>query len=132
MSAGEMTWRQRIDKSRSEGLAAREYFVVFTEPLQDREAVRRHLAIHLDYQREIEKRGMLVAAGPLSDEKGEAWTGKGMIVLRAADLEEARKIADADPMHRDGVRKYTLLPWLMNEGSFTLSVKLAAQKIEFS
>ncbi len=127
-----LTWRERIDNARAEGLAAREYFVVFTTPKAGREAVQRHLGIHLEYQRELEKRGVIVAAGPLSDESGTEWTGKGMIVLRAATLQEARAIADADPMHRDGVRTYEIYPWLMNEGSFTLSVKLAAQRIEFA
>ncbi len=126
-----LTWGERIANARAEGLAAREFFVVLTEPVAGREAVQRHLVPHLDYQRALEKRGAMVAAGPLSDEKGEAWTGKGLIILRAGSLAEARAIADADPMHRDGVRTYTLLPWLMNEGSFTLTVRLAAQKIDF-
>ena len=54
------------------------------------------------------------------------------IVYRAKDIAEARQIADADPMHRDGVRSYKIIPWLMNEGSFTLTVKIAAQKIEYA
>lgn len=132
MSDTMLTWRQRIENARAEGLSAREYFVVFTRPAQDREAVQRHLGIHLEYQRELERRGVIVAAGPLSDETGTEWTGRGMIILRAADLQEARAIADADPMHRDGVRRYEILPWLMNEGSFTLSIQLAAQQVTFS
>jgi len=132
MTGKMLTWRERIDNARAEGLAAREYFVVFTSPRAGREAVQRHLGIHLEYQRELEKRGIIVAAGPLSDESGTEWTGKGMIILRAATLKEARAIADADPMHRDNVRTYEIYPWLMNEGSFTLSVKLAAQHVEFS
>lgn len=132
MSTKIQTWRQRVDNARAEGLVAREYFIVFTEPAKDRESVQRHLGIHLEYQRDLEKRGIIVAAGPLSDEKGEEWTGKGMIIYRAANIAEARKIADGDPMHRDGVRTYKIIPWLMNEGSFTLSINLAAQKIDFA
>lgn len=132
MSEKMLTWRQRIDNARSEGLAAREYFVVFTKPKAGREAVQRHLGIHLEYQRDLEKRGIIVAAGPLSDPSGTEWTGNGMIILRAATLQEARAIADADPMHRDNVRTYEIYPWLMNEGSFSLSIKLAAQRIEFA
>ena len=125
------TWRDRVNKARTEGLAAREFFVVLTEPAAGRAAVQRHLGPHLEYQRGLEIRGVVVAAGPLSDEAGEEWTGKGLIILRAASLAEARAIADADPMHRDGVRTYKLLPWLMNEGSFTLTVRLAAQKVNY-
>ena len=105
-----LTWRQRIDDARAEGLAAREYFVVFTRPKAGKEAVQRHLGIHLEYQRELEKRGIIVAAGPLSDEAGQEWTGRGLIVLRAESLPAARAIADADPMHRDGVREYDISP----------------------
>lgn len=132
MTDGPQTWRQRIDAARSEGLAAREYFVVFSDPAGDKDRVREKLQVHLDYQRDLERRGVLLAAGPLSDEKGEAWTGRGMIILRAASLEEARRIAEADPMHASGARNFVLLPWLMNEGSFSLVVKLASQGIEFS
>jgi len=32
----------------------------------------------------------------------------------------------------DGGPKYEIIPWLMNESSFALSVKLAARKIDFS
>lgn len=126
------TWRKRIEDARSEGLAAREFFVVFTEPVGDKQAVRDTLAVHLDYQRQLEKDGNLLAAGPVSDETGSEWTGKGLIILRAASLEQARAIAEADPMHRTGVRRFTLLPWLMNEGSLTLTVKLAAGMVELS
>jgi len=125
------TWRERVDKAQAEGLAAREFYVVLTEPAAGREAVQQRLGPHLEYQRGLERRGVIVAAGPLSDEAGEEWTGKGLIILRAGSLAEARAIADADPMHRDGVRTYTLLPWLMNEGSFTLTVRLAAQKVDY-
>jgi uncharacterized protein YciI len=125
-------WRDRVRDSQAEGLAANEFFVIFTEPLKDRQAIKNHLQIHLTYQKGLEAKGILVAAGPISDEEGKEWTGKGLIIIRAENLQEARKIADADPMHRDGIRSYRLVPWLMNEGSFTLEVKLSAQKIKFS
>lgn len=123
------SWRDRVENARKEGLAAREFFVVLTEPAGDKSAVLDTLPVHLDYQRGLEAKGILVVAGPLSDETGTDWTGKGLIVYRAPTLEDARKIADADPMHSTGVRTYKLLPWLMNEASFTLDIALSAQKI---
>ena len=124
------SWRDRVRDSTAEGLAANEFFVIFSEPAKGRLAVKQHLKTHLEYQKGLEAKGIMVAAGPISDEKGEEWTGKGLIIIRADNLTEARKIADGDPMHRDGVRTYTLLPWLMNEGSFTIEVKLSAQKVK--
>lgn len=123
------TWRDRVEGARASGLLALELFIVFSDPTKGRAAVLDHLKIHIEYQRELERNGILFAAGPLSDETGQEWTGKGMIILRASSIEEARKIADADPMHRDKVRSYRIVPWLMNEGSFTLQFSLAAQRV---
>jgi len=125
------TWRDRVEKARATGLLAREFFVVMTEPAGDKDKVREVLGVHLDYQRKLESQGILMAAGPLSDETGVEWTGKGLIILRTDTLDEARKIAEADPMHSSGARKFQVLPWLMNEGSFTLRVSLSGKSVEF-
>ena len=45
-----------------------------------------------------------------------------MVIVRAADIEAAKKIAAEDPMHKSGARKYRVRPWLLNEGSITLKV----------
>ena len=77
---------------------------------------------HLKYQHEIEQNGIMVAAGPFADDNEEAMTGEGMIIIRADSLEEAKAVADADPMHQAGARSYRLRPWCMNEGKITLEV----------
>jgi hypothetical protein len=43
-----------------------------------------------------------------------------MVITRAGSLAEARKIAEEDPMHQCGARSFTVRPWLLNEGTFTL------------
>ena len=85
------------------------------------------LPAHLEYQKAMEADGKLVLAGPLSDESGEQMQGSGMIIYRAGSIEEARQIAENDPMHAKGKRSYTLRRWLVNEGSLTLTVKLSGQ-----
>ena len=45
-----------------------------------------------------------------------------MVIIRAASLAEADAIAAAGPMHRSGARSYTIRPWLLNEGSLTLTI----------
>ena len=45
-------------------------------------------------------------------------------------MEQAREIADADPMHKAGVRSYTLRKWFLNEGSLEVSLKFSAQDFE--
>jgi hypothetical protein len=49
-------------------------------------------------------------------------TPYGMIVVRAASRDEARRIADSDPLHAAGLRTYVLKEWMVNEGR--VSVKL--------
>jgi hypothetical protein len=51
--------------------------------------------------------------------------GDGMIVLRAKNLAEARTIAENDPMHKSGARKFRVRPWLINEGSVTVKINFS-------
>ena len=48
-----------------------------------------------------------------------------MIVLRAKNLAEARRVAANDPMHKNGARKFRVRPWLINEGSVTVKVNFS-------
>ena len=65
----------------------------------------------------------------MSDITGELMQGTGMIVYRAASMDEARSIADADPMHTSGARTYVLRKWLINEGSLSLNVGLSTNEV---
>ena len=55
--------------------------------------------------------------------------GSGLIVYRAKSLDDARALADADPMHSSQIRKYTLRIWMIIEGSLQLSVQLSEQVV---
>jgi len=74
----------------------------------------------------------MVLAGPVPDATGEEMQGQDMIVYRAASVEEARAIAEADPMHVSGARSFTLRKWLVNEGSLTISVGLSTGRAKLS
>jgi len=87
---------------------------------------------HLAYQAEQESPGQLAFAGPLSDESGAMMDGTGMIIYRANSLEDAKAIAIADSMHAAGARSFTIRRWLINEGSFSLYVKLSKQPVSLS
>ena len=115
--------------ARSRGALAFEVFVAESTAIVEPESLQETLPAHLDYQKSLEARGALVFAGPLSDGTGEAMSGGGLIVYRAASFDEARALADADPMHRDGKRTFTLRRWLINEGSLTVSLALSGQTI---
>lgn len=120
-----VTWTEYKETARKRGALALELFVVTSSPADDAEAVKANLPKHLAYQRELEERGTLVLAGPMSDATGEEMQGTGMIIYRAGSMNEARAIAEADPMHASGARNFTLRKWLVNEGSLSINVGLS-------
>jgi len=122
------SWKDMIAGATAKGMLAKEFFVVFTEPTGDLAAVEESRAEHLKYQVEIEQKGITFAAGPFSNETGDSWGGEGMIIIRAESIEAATMIAEADPMHSSGARKFRIRPWLMNEGGFNLRVTFSDGK----
>lgn len=124
-------WNEYKKAAKERGALALELFVVESTPAKSPEDLQATLPDHLDYQREQEIAGVLAFAGPISDLTGEQLHGAGLIIYRASSMEEARKIADADPMHATGTRTYTLRKWLINEGSFSLNVGLSTNQVGF-
>ena len=53
--------------------------------------------------------------------------GYGLVVIRASSFEEARKIAESDPMHTTGVRDFQLFRWNINEGFTTIELRFSDQ-----
>lgn len=123
-----VAWTDYTAMARERGALALELFVVETTPAKATEDVKANLSDHLAYQRQLEEQGVLVLAGPLSDPTGEIMVGAGLVIYRANSLQEARDLADADPMHTSGARSYTLRKWLVNEGSLSINVGLSTGK----
>lgn len=124
-------WNDYKETAKSRGALAYEVFIVQSTPAGSPEDLQRILPDHLAYQKEVEAAGNLVLAGPTSDETGEQMIGAGMIIYRADSMEAARAIADADPMHKEGARTYTIRKWLINEGGFTLTTRFSSQGFAF-
>lgn len=122
-------WTTYLETARSRGALALELFAVTTFPAKDGADLGDVLPDHLAYQKRLESAGSLVLAGPLSDESGTQIEGAGLIIYRAATIEDARALADGDPMHARGARSYSLRRWMINEGSLTLSVGLSTGKV---
>lgn len=106
-----------------EGMLRKQFFVVFTTPVNGLGPVMENLELHLKFQIELEEKGIMFGAGPFFTEDMKEWKGDGMVILRADSMAEADKIAASDPMHQSGARSYKIRPWLMNEGSYTLKVR---------
>ena len=127
-----VAWSEYKAVAKSRGALALELFVVQSTPAKGPDDIKAVLPDHLAYQRDQELAGNLVFAGPVSDETGEHMQGAGMIIYRAETLEQARKLTEGDPMHATGARSFTIRKWLVNEGSFTLSVGLSTGKIDLA
>jgi hypothetical protein len=113
----------------SGGMLKRQYYVVFSTPTNGLGPVMENLPVHLAHQCDIERLGILVAAGPHWTENEKFWDGDGMFVIRATSLSHATEIAASDPMHKAGARAFTVRPWLVNEGGLTIKVSFSDGKM---
>lgn len=102
-------------------------WVITTKTVVDRDKIAPLLQAHLDHQVRLEKQGVMFGAGPLRNPDGSR-ADLGLIVIRADGAEEARRIADSDPMHQAGVRTYTLHEWTLNEGRVVVSIDFSDQR----
>lgn len=114
------------------GFLQKEFFVIFTEPAAPMEEIRKLMPQHLERQLELEKKGILFAAGPLFDAIADPSKrpGTGMIVIWASSQEEAVEIAAEDPLHKAGLRTFEVKTWKVNEGSYSVTVNYSDQSME--
>ena len=127
-----MKWADYKSQAKDRGALALELYVAQSVPAKMPEDVKATLPSHLAYQAKLETQGALAFAGPMSDETGEEMQGMGLIIYRAASLDDARALADADPMHQSGARTYTLRRWMINEGTIALNVGLSTKDVILS
>ena len=120
-----VAWKDYKAQAKARGALALELYVAHSTPAKAQEDVKASLPDHLAYQAELEKAGKLAFAGPMSDETGKHMHGVGLIIYRADSLEEARVLADADPMHQSGARSYVIRRGMNTEGSLTLHLGLS-------
>ena len=108
----------------------KEMYLVITRPVRSPEIAKR-LHEHLAHQVELERKGILFAAGPLYPRDSNL-PEAGMFVLRANSFEEADAIAKTDPFHVAGLRTYTIQKWRLNEGSITVKINYSDQTAQIS
>jgi uncharacterized protein YciI len=114
-----------VDELRKKMLG-KKLWVVMTRRVVPAEEVAKHTKAHLLYQIKLEKDGIMYGAGP-AVAPGASEASFGLIVIRAKDEADARRIADADPMHKEGARKYELYQWTMNEGRLNITIDFSDQ-----
>ena len=125
MSEQSVSAKELVEECRRRGYLARQLYLVSTRPVNGIGPVMANLDVHLAFQEELERNGIMFAAGPNWTDDEQSWEGDGTVVIRAESLDEARKIAARDPMHVNGARTFTVRPWLVNEGTITVQLGLA-------
>ena len=107
----------------------RKLYVVLSTATASPEHVQATLPAHLEYMIDLEKRGLVFASGPFSDNEGNP-RGNGMTILRATNVDEARAIAEADPFVVNRLRTFEVREWTLMEGSVGLTVNFSDQSVQ--
>ena len=119
-------------------LPGHQFYLIFTEATElwengDIDERARTGKDHLLWLKSHEQSGLLFGSGPLApsleEEQPKSFPG-GMFIFRAKSRAEAETIAESEPFHKAGFRRYTIKPWRMNEG--TLTVKIVHSEGQFS
>ena len=111
----------------SSAMLQKQLYAIFTTPTGGIERILEGLAEHLAFQMQLEGEGVMYAAGPMWSDDERHWVGDGLVVVRAGSRDEAIAIAERDPMHRSGARKFTVRPWMINEGTMTVKLDMSSQ-----
>jgi uncharacterized protein len=77
-------------------------YVILLNEIAGKTTTREIVRSHVQYLKDLDKSGKLVMCGPFTDYKG------GMVVIKAADINDAKDIAKSDPFVREGFRTYEL------------------------
>ena len=109
----------------------KDLYVIFTKAVAPREKIMELLPKHLERQVELEKQGILFAAGPMEPED-ETKPRTGMIIVRADSFKHANEIAMGDPFHAQGLREFEIWNWSMNEGSINVTSNYSDQTAQIS
>lgn len=84
------------------------YYLIFLHSIPERPLTAEAVDQHAAHLAELDDSGKLVMAGPIVERQG------GLIVLRAGSADEARAIAEEDPLVRGAYETYELRTWLMS------------------
>lgn len=98
----------------------------------DLKLVKANLADHRAYLASLEDEDVLFGAGPLWTHDEQSFEGDGLLVYRAESVDEAKAIANKDPLHTSGARAFEIWPWMLNDGSLNVRVVLSRQIREVS
>jgi uncharacterized protein len=115
----------------TKGMLRKRLYVILSKGGAAPDAIAEHLPQHLEYMIGLEKQGVLFASGPLAEADGQM-RGDGLTIVRAANAQAAREIAEADPFVVHGLRSFELREWTVMEGSLGIKVNFSDQSLELA
>jgi uncharacterized protein YciI len=86
-------------------------------PSHDEATSERIQGEHIAYHSELRQAGLVVTNGPLTEQPDE--TVRGLTFYRTGSLEEARRLAEADPAVRAGRLAVDVMWWWCPAGTMT-------------
>lgn len=107
---------------RSATISGHSFFVMIRR-IAAPEKIDAYLDSHLAFMVDLEKKGDLVAAGPLSGDDGDI-TG-GLVIVRADSMAAAEAMLEGDPFISAGIMSYELAKWRPLEGQVTVMLDLS-------
>jgi len=115
----------------TKGMLRKKLYVILSKGGAAPEQLAEHLPRHLEYMIGLEKTGVLFASGPPAQADGQM-RGDGLTVVRAANAQAAREIAEADPFVVHGLRSFELREWTVMEGSLGIKLHFSDQSLELA
>jgi len=114
------------------GLLGRDYWLILSAPVAGtgQAAIDTHVREHVRWLLRLERDGVLFLSGPLLSGPGTG-PGSGATVIRAADQDAARSVAERDPFVRAGLRTFTVHRWRLNEGCVDVRISLGTATYEW-
>jgi uncharacterized protein YciI len=111
-------------------MIALDMVIVFSEPREKFKSEHHALLeAHLLFQIDLEKRGLLFAAGPMLTDEGSP-DGHGLTILNVASISRARELWAEEPFHQAGLRADTFRRWRINEGALNLKLGFSTGSFE--
>lgn len=81
-------------------------FAAIIEYTQDKDKIQEIRPTHREYLGQLLEQGKLAVSGPITDDSG------ALIVYEADTVEEAEKLLQGDPFHKNGIFvSYKIRPW---------------------
>jgi uncharacterized protein len=116
-----MAQLQETARTLQDKMLGKRLYVILTTALASEDDLAEALPRHLEYTIGLERTGVLFASGPFVG-ASPVPPGSGMSVVRASSLDEARAIAESDPLNGGGLRRFDVREWRLNEGRYTVAV----------